>query len=314
MKAVVLAAGKGTRLYPITRHIPKALMPLANKLTIEYVFDRLKEIDATDICLVVGENEAAIKKALGSGKQFGVKLSYARQPEPKGLAHALSFAKSFVRNVDFVLYLGDGLFSPGFRDHADRFQKENCANLNLVQWVDDPRRFGVAELEDDRILRLVEKPTHPRSNYVMAGVYFFRKEIWVAIAKLKPSARGEYEITDAIQALIDDGQKVLAGQYQGKWFDTGTRESFLKASALITQRTNLIHPTSTVSAEIGPDVVIGENAKLRCNGIENSTIHPDADVEVEGSIIDSIIAGNVRSKSDVIGAIRYGDETDAETR
>lgn len=220
MKGLILAAGKGSRLYPITHIVPKPLLPLANRITLDYAFEKLKEIGVTDIGIVVGENENAMREALGDGAHHGVSLTYIRQPEPKGLAHAVSFAKDFVNGDSFVLYLGDAMYSDGFKALKNRFVESGCANLNLVKPVDDPSRFGVANVDGERIVKLVEKPKNPESNLAMAGLYFFGPEIWDVFPNLKPSARGEYEITDAIQTLIDEGKTVLAGVYEGAWFDT----------------------------------------------------------------------------------------------
>ncbi|HEY0866703.1 MAG TPA: sugar phosphate nucleotidyltransferase, partial [Fimbriimonas sp.] len=231
MKGVILAAGKGSRLYPVTHVVAKPLLPLANRPTLHYAFDRLKEMGVRDICLVVGENEEQMRSALGDGSDFGVRLSYVRQHEPHGLAHAVGFAREFVGEDPFVLYLGDAMYNQAFDGFARRFLESGCANLNIVQPVEDPSRFGVANVEGDRIVKLVEKPKNPESNLAMAGMYFFGPQLWEVLPDLKPSARGEYEITDAIQLLIDRGHEVLAGVYTGKWFDTGTLDSFLETSS-----------------------------------------------------------------------------------
>ena len=218
MKGLILAAGKGSRLYPITHLIPKPLLPLANRMTLDYAFEKLRAIEVTDIGVVVGENEDAMRKALGDGSDHGVSLTYIRQPEPKGLAHAVSFAKDFIARDPFVLYLGDAMYGEGFENLKKRFEESGCANLNLVKAVPDPSRFGVANVDGERIVKLVEKPKNPESNLAMAGLYFFGPEIWDIFPTLKPSARGEFEITDAIQTLIDQGKQVLAGVYEGEWF------------------------------------------------------------------------------------------------
>lgn len=305
MKGVILAAGKGSRLYPVTHHIPKPILPLANRPTLHYAFDRLKEIGITDICVVVGENEAVMKDELRDGSEFGIKLSYVRQMEPKGLAHAVGFAKDFVAGDDFVLYLGDALYSEGLQKHAQRFLETKCANLNIVKPVEDPSRFGVANVEGERIVKLVEKPKQPESNLAMAGLYFFGPQIWSVLPDLQPSARGEYEITDAIQVLIDQGETVLAGIYDGDWFDTGTLDSFLETTAYITQGANLIE--GDVEGRVGSKVIIGEGASVKCESIEDAVILPGATV-VAGAISHSIIGGSVKRSDAIIGERVYGDE------
>lgn len=306
MKGVILAAGKGSRLYPITYHIPKPILPLANRPTLHYAFDRLKELDVRDICIVVGENEAAMREALGDGKAFGISLSYVRQPEPKGLAHAVSFTKEFVSGEDFVLYLGDAIYSNGFAKHAERFRTSGCANLNIVKPVADPSRFGVACVEGERIVRLVEKPKEPQSNLAMAGLYFFGPQLWSVLPDLQPSARGEYEITDAIQMLVDGGHLVLAGIYEGDWFDTGTLDSFLDTSFYLTRGKSLL--SGQVDGEVGRKVILGEEAHVRCRLIEDSVVLPGACVEVEGDIRHSVVGGQVARAGDLVNERVFGDE------
>ena len=307
MKGVILAAGKGTRLYPITHTIPKPLLPLANRPTIYYAFDRLKEMGVSDICVVVGEMERQMRDFLGDGSDQGVSLSYVRQTEPKGLAHAVGFAKDFVGGDPFVLYLGDAIYGSGFAGAARRFTESGCANLNIVKAVDDPSRFGVANVEGERVVKLVEKPKEPESNLAMAGLYFFGPQIWDVLPDLKPSARGEFEITDAIQVLIDRGETVLAGIYDGIWFDTGTLDSFLETSSFLAQGKAMVDPTAEVQATLNASVVVGERARLICESISDSVILPGADVEVRGEIRHSILAGRVREEGNVENSILQGE-------
>lgn len=302
MKGVILAAGKGSRLFPLTYNIPKPLLPLANRPTLEYAFDRLKEIGVTEIALVVGENEPAMREALGDGSAFGVQLSYVRQMEPKGLAHALSFAEEFVAREPFVMYLGDAIYSEGFAHHAKRFIESGCANLNIVKPVDDPSRFGVANVDGERIVKLVEKPKEPESNLAMAGLYFFGPEIWDVLPGLPPSARGEFEITDAIQRLIDGGHLVLAGVYEGTWFDTGTLDSFLETSAFLTGGENVVG-WAEVIADLGDRVVIGDGAVVHAERLIDCVVLPGAKVDVKGTIRHAILGGSVSRDGDVMDAI-----------
>jgi glucose-1-phosphate thymidylyltransferase len=305
MKGVILAAGKGTRLYPATHHIPKPLLPLANRPTLEYAFDRLKEMGITDICIVVGEMEIQMRQALGDGSQFGIHLSYVRQTEPQGLAHAVSFAQPFVDRDDFVLYLGDAIYGQGFESHLRRFKESGCANLNIVKPVADPSRFGVANVEDGRIVKLVEKPKEPQSNLAMAGMYFFGPQIWDVLPDLQPSGRGEYEITDAIQMLIDRGETVLAGVYESEWFDTGTLDSFLETSSFLIGGDTLIAEDASVEGEVLSRTVIGEGSRVRCRSIEDSVVLPGAQIDVDGDIRHCILGGAVKASGDLSSEIRY---------
>ena len=307
MKGVILAAGKGSRLYPITHHIPKPILPLANRPTIHYAFDRLKEIGIEQVCIVVGETEAAMRAALGNGSDFDIELTYVRQTDPRGLAHAVGFAQDFVGADDFVLYLGDAIYSDGFKAQAQRFKDSGCANLNIVKHVDDPSRFGVANVEGERIVKLVEKPKQPESNLAMAGMYFFGPKIWHVIPDLKPSARGEYEITDAIQMLIDRRETVLAGIYEGVWFDTGTLDSFLETSRFLTHNKPMVGD-ALVSGKLGPGAVIGDGAQVDCPEISDSVILPGARVRSIGPITHSVIGGNVVLDGPTANALLFGED------
>ena len=300
MKAVILAAGKGSRLYPLTHHIPKPLLPLANRPTMYYAFDRLKEIGADDICIVVGENESYMRDALGDGSRFGIKLSYVRQPEAHGLAHAVGYAKDFVNREPFVLYLGDAMYDTSFTDHAKRFQDSGAACLTIVMKVEDPSRFGVV-IKDDagNVQKLVEKPKEFVSDLALIGMYYFRSELWDILPTLQPSARGEYEITDAMQLLVNNGHKVLAGVYTGTWYDTGTLDSFLETSTFLTQGKSLVE--GEVLGEVGEKVVVGSGATVTCSKIEDSVIMPGSTVKVSGVIRHSILGGSVTRDGDIIG-------------
>lgn len=307
MKGVILAAGKGTRLYPVTKAVPKPLLPIANKPTLDYAFDQLKACGIRDVCVVVGENEPVMREMLGDGSTHGLNLAFARQNDPKGLAHAVGFAKDFVDGDDFVLYLGDAIYDRPLAPFVEEFKSSGAANLNLVKEVEDPRRFGVANVEDGRIVKLVEKPTEPESNLAMAGMYVFGPQIWEVLPTLTPSARGEYEITDAIQLLVDKGNLVIPGIYEGSWFDTGTLDSFLETSRFLTNGGQLVDPTAQVDAELVGHVVIGAGAKVRATRIEDSVILPGASVTVSGSVIGSLIGGDVSGEGDLVNEIRYSN-------
>ncbi len=305
MKGVILAAGKGSRLYPVTHVIPKPLLPLANRPTLEYAFDALKAIGITEICLVVGENEPKMREALGDGSQFGISLSYVVQTEPKGLAHAVGFAKEFVGGDSFVLYLGDAIYGGTFEAFRKRFEESGCANLNVVQHVADPSRFGVANTDGERIVKLVEKPKQPESDLAMAGTYFFGPKLWEVLPTLPPSARGEYEITDAIQVLIDQGELVLAGVFDGAWFDSGTLDSFLDVSEFLTKGESKVE--GEVTGTVGPRTVVGAGATVECASIEDSVVLPGAKVKVSGAIRHAVLGGPVEREGDLVGEILHGD-------
>jgi glucose-1-phosphate thymidylyltransferase len=305
LKAVVLAAGKGSRLYPITHHIAKPLLPLANRTTMFYAFDRLKEMGITDVCIVVGENEPQMRGTLGDGSAYGLNLTYVRQDSPQGLAHAVGFAKDFVAGDPFVLYLGDAIYSEGFKAYAEQFAASGAANLNIVQTVEDPRRYGVANLDGDKIVKLVEKPPVPESNWAMAGMYFFGPQLWEILPDLQPSARGEYEITDAIQMLIDRGHTVIAGKYTGIWFDTGTLSSFLETNEFIAKGESLIDPSAKVTAEVGECVIIGEGAEVTATSISHTVVLAGAKISGDAKIERSFLGGTAELTGSVADEILY---------
>lgn len=293
MKGVVLAAGKGTRLYPVTLAIPKPVLPLGNRMTIEYAFDILKSLGITEICVVVGENEEPMKAALGDGSAFGIRLGFVRQTEPKGIAHAMGFARDFVGDDSFVMYLGDNIFGGDMSHYRRLFEESGCANLDIVCPVEDPSRYGVANVEGNRIVRLVEKPKEPESNLAMSGMYFLSPAIWEVLPDLQPSGRGEYEITDAIQLLIDRGFPVIAGVHEGPWFDTGTLDSFLETSAWLGHGETVLGDGANLVGEVGSGVVIGAGASVECARIEDSVVLPGAQIRVTGLIKHSILGGNI---------------------
>lgn len=312
MKGVILAAGKGTRLYPVTKAIAKPLLPIANRMTIEYAFDQLKVCGITDVCVVVGANEEQMRSALGDGSAFGVDLTYVNQPEAKGLAHAVGYAKDFAGNDDFMLYLGDAIYGQSLAPYVKQYQESGAVNLNLVKEVEDPRRFGVANVSDGRIIKLVEKPAQPESNLAMAGMYIFSAKLWEVLPDLQPSGRGEYEITDAIQLMIDRGGLVVPGIYEGNWYDTGTLPSFLETSQFLTRGENLIAPDADVQAELGPNVVIGPGASVTAMRLENSVILPDATVRCDGEIRGSLIGGQATLDTSALDQIIWGGQEFAD--
>lgn len=306
MKGVILAAGKGSRLYPVTKVIPKPLLPILNRPTLDYAFDQMKACGITDVCIVVGENEQLMREELGDGTEVGLYLSYVRQTDPQGLAHAVGFAEKFVDGDDFVLYLGDAIYDQSLAPFVEQFNASGAANLNLVKEVEDPRRFGVANVENGRIVKLVEKPAEPESNLAMAGMYVFGPEIWSVLPQLKPSARGEYEITDAIQLLVDKGELVVPGIYEGNWFDTGTLDSFLETSSFLAKGGWVVDESASVNAEMSGMVVIGAKAEVNAKSIRNSVILPGAKINVLGEIDGCLLGGEVTSEQSLSAEIRHG--------
>ncbi|EDY47188.1 glucose-1-phosphate thymidylyltransferase [Streptomyces clavuligerus] len=231
MKALVLAGGSGSRLRPLSNFMPKQLIPVANKPVLEYVLENIRELGITRIGLVVGGWADTIRGAVGDGSRFGAEITYLRQERPAGLAHAVRLARPFLGDDDFAMFLGDNLLPDGVAPVAADFLRGRPAAQVVVHKVDDPRDFGVVELDAaGGVRRLVEKPSRPRSDLALVGTYFFTSAVHRAVDAIRPSPRGELEITDAIQWLLEDGASVGCSEYGGYWKDTGRADDLLEAN------------------------------------------------------------------------------------
>jgi len=228
MKALLLAGGTGSRLLPFTRTMPKQLLPVANRPVIEHAVHDVRSLGVRDVGVVVGARGRQIRRVLGDGSRLGVRFTYLEQDRPRGLADCVRLARGFLEDDDFLVYLGDNLFQDGSADAARTFLDRRPEALLTVQQVRDPRDFGVAVVGDrGRVLRVVEKPDDPPSDHAVLGAYFLRPSIHEAIDHVTPSARGELELTDALQWLVDRGDEVLAVPYTGYWRDIGRVEDVL---------------------------------------------------------------------------------------
>jgi glucose-1-phosphate thymidylyltransferase len=233
MKGLILSGGKGTRLRPLTYTSAKQLVPVANKPVLFYGIEALAAAGIRDIGIVVGDTQAEIRAAVGDGSTWGVRVTYIEQDAPRGLAHAVLISESFIGREPFVMYLGDNLLNKGITGFAEEFVREQPAAQILLARVPDPQMFGVAELENGRVVRLVEKPAEPKSDLALVGVYMFSPEVFESVKRIRPSFRNELEITDAIQDLIDRGLEVRPHIVDGWWKDTGKLEDMLEANRLI---------------------------------------------------------------------------------
>jgi glucose-1-phosphate thymidylyltransferase len=315
LKALILAAGKGTRLKPLTNTTAKHLLPVANKPIIFFGIEQIREAGITDIGVVVsGESLSYIKESLGDGSRWGVSFTYIMQERPLGLAHAVMTAIDFIGDTSFLLFLGDNLIQDGVKVLVEKYNSMNCDAMIVLKKVDDPRAFGVAEIDDSgRVIRLVEKPKTPASDLALVGAYIFKPSIFNAISQIEPSQRGEYEITDAIQKLVDMGLDVETHQIEGWWLDTGTKEDLLKANQILSDSLDIkiiegeVDDRSRVEGEFalgsgsrvtnstikGPGV-IGKNVKITDSIIQSYTSIGD-DTEIENTEIENtIILGEAR--------------------
>jgi glucose-1-phosphate thymidylyltransferase len=296
MKGLILAAGVGSRLRPVTDSVPKPLLPVANKPCIQYAIELMKGCGVGRIGAVVGHRADLIRDALGNGRRLGVELSYIHQSEPKGLAHAVSCARGFIAGDPFMLVLADTLFDTGLTPMRERFESRRPDCQALVAPVPDPRRYGVAVLDRDRIVHLEEKPAEPRSNLAMAGVYFFGPALWDVLPGLQPSARGELEITDAIAALVAGGGTVLGTVHEGWWLDTGTLDTMLLANRYWVGKQGLRDALVGANANVRgcrllDHTAVGEQAELTGGEIRNSIVLPGVRAELNGGSIHSSLIG-----------------------
>ncbi|HEV7467747.1 MAG TPA: glucose-1-phosphate thymidylyltransferase [Candidatus Dormibacteraeota bacterium] len=252
MKGLILSGGRGTRLRPITHTSAKQLLPVANRPILFYAIDALRDAGITDIGIIVGHTGDEIRQAVGDGSRLGVTVCYIEQEAPLGLAHAVGIAREFTGGDRFVVYLGDNLIADGITRFVDDFRSSEPDVMILLARVPEPQRFGVAELDGDRVVALVEKPAVPPSDLALVGVYMFAPSIFEAIDAIEPSARGELEITDAIQRIISDGTRSVTAQIiDGWWKDTGRLDDILEANRIM-----LDALTRRIDGEIGEDVRI----------------------------------------------------------
>lgn len=351
MKALVLAGGKGTRLRPITHTSAKQLVPIANKPILFYGLESIKEAGITDVGIIVGETRDEIKAAVGDGSKWGLRVTYIEQKEPLGLAHAVKIAGEYLGEDDFVMYLGDNLIKDGIATLVAEFRNNKANAQILLARVSHPEQFGVAELQGDKVVRLEEKPAKPKSDLALVGVYMFDKNIVHAVNSIRPSARGELEITDAIQFLIDNGRDVHPHIVQGWWKDTGKLEDMLEANCLILETKNAVNHGSVdhlshiegkvviekgatvVNSSIRGPAIIGENTTITHSYIGPFTsVYHDVVIEnseIEHSIIleqsqirdirrleDSLIGKNVQirrtEKKPFAYRIMVGDSSSVE--
>jgi len=233
MKALITSGGRGTRLRPITHTQNKHLIPIANKPILHYAIEAVAEAGIKEIGIVYGAESDAVPRAIGDGSQWGVHITYIPQDAPLGLAHVVKISQDFIGDEPFIFYLGDNMVVGGVKRFIDRFQEDgaNC-HLTLAK-VKDPSRFGVPELDGNRIVRIEEKPKHPKSQFAVAGIYIYDSSIFEAVNAIKPSARGELEISDAHQYLLDHGYKITYSEITGWWKDTGKPNDLLEANRLV---------------------------------------------------------------------------------
>jgi len=341
MKGIILHGGHGTRLRPLTHTGPKQLLPIANKAMSQYALEDLKTAGISEIGIIIGDvYPEKVKEYYGTGEKFGVKITYIYQDKPKGISHAIRLCKDFIGTDRFIVYLGDNVLRKDLTDYTKKFQTSNSDAMILLCEVDDPQRFGIAELDLDhpgKIKKIMEKPKDPPSNLAVIGIYFLTPRIFDIIDNLKPSWRGELEITEALDLLMNNGNKIEYDTVTGWWKDTGTPEDIIHANKLVldsigTENQFLIDDDAEIKnnivvgkgtnisrdsfvtgpviigkncsigpgVRIGPYVSVGDNCKLQRCEIENSIIMADCTINAKVDFTCSIIAhGSEIEDSDV---------------
>jgi glucose-1-phosphate thymidylyltransferase len=285
MKGLILSGGKGTRLRPITHTSAKQLVPVANKPVLFYGIEAMAAAGIEEVGIIIApETGEEIRTAAGDGSRFGVRLTYIVQDEPLGLAHAVLTAEPFLGDSPFVMYLGDNLLQGGIEDLVAAFRDSEPDALILLTPVADPEQYGVAELLDGAVVRLVEKPAEPRTNLALVGVYMFNARVHAAARAIEPSSRGELEITDAIQHLVDSGRRVEPHVVKGWWKDTGRLEDMLAANRLVLDTIEARVEGELIDSQVDGRVVIEPSARL-----ERTTVRGPAIIGASARLTDCYI-------------------------
>ena len=330
MKGIILHGGHGTRLRPLTHTGPKQLLPIANKPMSQYCLESLKDAGISEIAIIIGGiGSNKVQEYYGDGEKFGVKITYVNQDEPRGISQAIRLCKEFVGNDKFVVFLGDNIIKKSIIEYVSKFKQSEASVSILLCEVNNPTQFGIADVKDGIIKKIMEKPKNPPTNLAVTGIYLLTPKIFDIIDRLKPSWRNEYEITDALQMLLDENHKIDYDMITDYWKDTGTPQDIIHANNVIlsdmapyfngikeknvTIENNVMVGDGTIIKEgsriVGPSIIgknciiesntyagpntsIGDNSKLsKCN-IKNSIIMSGCHIEGNLKIRDSIIALN----------------------
>ena len=300
MKGVILHGGHGTRLRPLTHTGPKQLLPIANKPMSQYCIESIRDAGITDIAIIIGGlGSNKVREYYGNGEKFNVNITYIEQDEPRGIAHAIRLCKEFVNNEKFLVFLGDNIIQKSITDFVENFIKSDYDATVLLCEVDNPSRFGIADVENEKIVKITEKPKKPTSNLAVTGIYLLTPLIFEIIDNLKPSWRNELEITDALDNLLKQNDNIGYETITDYWKDTGTPEDILNANRQV-----LEHIGNQTGSIIGKNCKIDESALIGPNvSIGDDTII-SSDVVIENSIIMSgcIIDGGLNIKNSIISA------------
>ena len=330
MKGIILHGGHGTRLRPLTHTGPKQLLPIANKPMSQYCLESISETGITDIAIIIGGvGSNKVKDYYGDGSKFGVNITYIKQDEPKGIAHAINLCKDFVNNEKFLVFLGDNIIQRSISDFVKNFEKSTFDATLLLCEVDNPSSFGIAQVKNKKIIKITEKPKNPLSNLAVTGIYLLTPKIFKIIENLEPSWRNELEITDALDILLNQNNNLSFEIITDYWKDTGTPQDIIHANGeiiknipeyflgeksentkifgkVLTGKNSIIDKNVTIKGPviigenckinsgviIGPNTSIGDNSVINQGNIENSIIMENCEIDSMAKIRDSIISNN----------------------
>tara|TARA_Y100001936_G_scaffold208783_1_gene214475 strand:+ start:15920 stop:16984 length:1065 start_codon:yes stop_codon:yes gene_type:complete len=330
MKGIILHGGHGTRLRPLTHTGPKQLLPIANKPMSEYCVKAIRDCGISDIAIIIGGiGSNKVKEYYGDGSKFNVNITYIEQNEPKGIAHAINLCKNFVGDEKFLTFLGDNIIQKSISDISKKFESSNNDALVLLCEVSNPERFGIADVKENKIVKIMEKPKNPPTNLAVTGIYFLTPKIFEIFTRLKPSWRNELEITDALQMMLEENNIINFEMITDYWKDTGTPEDIIHANgevlknmesynngsieqgselsgsimignnSIISKNSKMSGPcivgkncTIEGNCTIGPNVSIGDNSKLNNCNIQNSIIMENCKIDSNMKIRNSILASN----------------------
>ena len=310
MKGIILHGGHGTRLRPLTHTGPKQLLPIANKPMSQYCIESLKNAGITDIAIIIGgTGSSKVQEYYGVGENFGVKFTYIHQDLPRGIAHAISLCQQFIGKEKFTVFLGDNILEKSILQYKIEFEKSNASASILLCEVDNPTRFGIADVKDGIITKIMEKPKNPPTNLAVTGIYFLTPIIFDIISRLKPSARNELEITDALQMLMEEGNEITYNTVTDYWKDTGTSDDIINANKFILEHSDpYFYGEKEEGVILSNNIMVGKNSIIK-NGAKiigpviigkNCIIHPDTTIGPNASIGDNSVIGKCNIEDSII--------------
>jgi glucose-1-phosphate thymidylyltransferase len=287
MKGILLHGGHGTRLRPLTHTGPKQLLPIANRPMSEYCIESMKETGITDIAIIIGgTGSQKVKDYYGDGTKFDINIKYIYQDFPRGISHAISLCEDFIDNEKFLVFLGDNIIQKSIKDFSINFKKSNAAASILLCEVENPSRFGIADIQNGQIKKIMEKPQNPPTNLAVTGIYFLTPIIFDIIKRLKPSPRNELEITDALDMLLNEKHIITYNMITDYWKDTGTPEDIIHANGIILENlSTYFHGKDDGTNTIEGNIMVGQNSIIKNNSVLRGPIIIGKNCIIDGATI-----------------------------